>query len=97
MQQGDATTAAPRRQVAMTSRKGRIGLGTTDGSIRRGTPEWREMRKRGGSFGAHRDRRRRLRGCSPAAGFGHRGDDGDGCPVKVTLDNRAACRSIMGT
>ncbi|KAF0900785.1 hypothetical protein E2562_035246 [Oryza meyeriana var. granulata] len=51
MQQGDATTAAPWRQVAMTSRKGRIGLGTTDGSRRRGTPEWREMRKRGGSFG----------------------------------------------
>ncbi|KAF0887818.1 hypothetical protein E2562_004039 [Oryza meyeriana var. granulata] len=64
MQQGDATTAAPRRQVAMTSRKGRIGLGTTDGSRRRGTPEWREMRKRGGSFGALRDRRRR---CSAAA------------------------------
>ncbi|KAF0895047.1 hypothetical protein E2562_006765 [Oryza meyeriana var. granulata] len=51
MQKGDAKTAAPQRQVAMTSRKGRIGLGTTDGSRRRGTPEWREMRKRGGSFG----------------------------------------------
>ncbi|KAF0916749.1 hypothetical protein E2562_011589 [Oryza meyeriana var. granulata] len=25
---------------------------------------------------------------SPAAGFGHRGDDGDGCPVKVVLGSR---------
>ncbi|KAF0892456.1 hypothetical protein E2562_016743 [Oryza meyeriana var. granulata] len=33
----------------------------TDGNGRRVAPEWREMRKRGGSFGAHRDSARRWR------------------------------------
>ncbi|KAF0935640.1 hypothetical protein E2562_035091 [Oryza meyeriana var. granulata] len=78
MQQGDATTVAPRRQVATTSGKGRIGVGTTDGSRRRGAPEWREMRKRGGSFGAHRDRRRRCPAAAAKAvgGGTSRGDGG---------------------